>query len=374
MAIKYGIIFYKKTSNIGDDIQTYASKQFLPQVDYIIEREKLDTFVSKDMEKVKVIMNGWYFHCAENWPPTPFIEPKLISMHFTDNMKIKGWSADYHNVFNGYGKSFFENHSPIGCRDTHTQKFMDSLKIPNYFSSCLTTTLSLPGKTKKEDVIYAVDVSDEVVEFIKSHTCFKVKKLTHYMSHEDQQKSFDERMKNVEELLTKYRNAKMVVTRRLHAALPCLALNTPVLLIRYDDPNYKGRLDTFYDFVYNVSENDLLDGTVSIDFNKIKDNPVKYKKFRNELIKSCKEFVSEPLQDEKVSEKEYIEWLENTKDYQKAGLCDLIVEEHEKKEKDEELIQQAYERIERLETELNKIYASRTYQWSQKIKKTIKKQ
>ena len=107
MATKYGIIFYKKTSNIGDDIQTYASKQFLPQVDYIIEREKLDTFVSKDMEKVKVIMNGWYFHCAENWPPTPFIEPKLISMHFTDNMKIKGWSADYHNVFNGYGKSFF---------------------------------------------------------------------------------------------------------------------------------------------------------------------------------------------------------------------------------------------------------------------------
>lgn len=373
METKYGIVFYKETSNIGDDIQTYASKQFLPHIDYIIERENLDTFVSKDKEKVKVIMNGWYFHHAENWPPTPFIDPKLISMHFTDNIKIQGWSASYPNVFDNFGKKFFEDNEPVGCRDVHTQKLMDSLNIKNYFSSCLTTTLSLPGKAEKEDVIYVVDVSDEVVEYIKSHTHSKVEKLTHYLTHEDQNKSFDERMKCVEELLTKYRNAKMVVTRRLHAALPCLALNTPVLLIKYDDPNYKGRLDTFYDFVNNVSESDLLNETISVDFDKVKTNPVKYKKYRNQLIKDCKAFISEPQKNAKVSEKEYIEWLEKAKAYQKTGICDLILEEHEEKEKDEKLIQQAYERIERLETELNKIYASRTYQWSQKIKNTLKK-
>ena len=43
---------------IGDDIQSYAAKQFLPTIDYVIDREALDTFDSHG-EVVKAIMNGW---------------------------------------------------------------------------------------------------------------------------------------------------------------------------------------------------------------------------------------------------------------------------------------------------------------------------
>ena len=41
----YGLMYYKSTDNIGDDIQTYAAMKFLPHIDYYIDREDLSCFV-----------------------------------------------------------------------------------------------------------------------------------------------------------------------------------------------------------------------------------------------------------------------------------------------------------------------------------------
>ena len=60
--MKYGLIYYHNTFNIGDDILSYAAKQFLPHVDYYIDREHLDVFVPNECEYVAVIVNGWYLH------------------------------------------------------------------------------------------------------------------------------------------------------------------------------------------------------------------------------------------------------------------------------------------------------------------------
>ena len=59
---KYGVILYKDTDNIGDDIQTYAAYKKLPRVDYIIDRENMLEFVPEKKEMVKVIANGWFNH------------------------------------------------------------------------------------------------------------------------------------------------------------------------------------------------------------------------------------------------------------------------------------------------------------------------
>ena len=37
--MKYGLVVFKETTNLGDDIQSYSIKKMLPQVDYYIERE-----------------------------------------------------------------------------------------------------------------------------------------------------------------------------------------------------------------------------------------------------------------------------------------------------------------------------------------------
>lgn len=88
--MKYGLLYYKDTDNIGDDIQTYAQKRFLPRIDYLIDREKIGMFIPEKKELVSVIMNGWYLHNKVAWPPSPYINPLLISMHFTTNKRLNG--------------------------------------------------------------------------------------------------------------------------------------------------------------------------------------------------------------------------------------------------------------------------------------------
>ena len=45
-------------------IQTYASMQHLPSVDYIVERENTDSFHSENNEPVAVIMSAWWMRCV----------------------------------------------------------------------------------------------------------------------------------------------------------------------------------------------------------------------------------------------------------------------------------------------------------------------
>lgn len=64
--MKYGVVVYHDTNNIGDDIQSYAAAQLLPQVDYYIEREHLDVFRPNEEGPVNVIMNGWFRQLPAN--------------------------------------------------------------------------------------------------------------------------------------------------------------------------------------------------------------------------------------------------------------------------------------------------------------------
>lgn len=81
--MKFGCLYYADSENIGDDIQTYAQWQFLPKVDYWIDRESLHIFTPDEICKVALIMNAWFMYCPQNWPPSPLIVPLFISTHFS---------------------------------------------------------------------------------------------------------------------------------------------------------------------------------------------------------------------------------------------------------------------------------------------------
>ena len=53
--------------------------------------------------------------------------------------------------------------------------------------------------------------------------------------------------------MDKYARAELVITTRLHAALPCLAFNTPVILInkRFDNERFKGLYELLNTVGYN---------------------------------------------------------------------------------------------------------------------------
>lgn len=120
--VEFGYMSYH-TINIGDDIQSIAAKRFLPKNCTGIDRESIGVF----NQNIKAIVNGWYMHTTANspkwhrpfvrtpeecWPPSPTIDPLLISIHFTKAFLPFAFSQD--------GVEYLKKHGPVGARDYHT--------------------------------------------------------------------------------------------------------------------------------------------------------------------------------------------------------------------------------------------------------------
>ena len=345
-----------KTKNIGDYIQSLAQKQFLDTVDCYVEREKMDEFESD--EKVNVIMNGWFMRHPEKFPPSTAINPLFVSFHIVPRNAfrlLKPQVVDYLKRF-----------QPIGTRDTGTCDLLREHGIESYFSGCLTLTLGLNYHSEeKDDKVYFVDPYYElgngeeqsflfrlltaiyryflyrkkVAHFIDSFVCeFRspVSKLSEkwdkklmiasfyhtyssiftneilynavYVTHKAKQSAFkddDEKLNYAEDLLKKYAKAKFVVTSRIHCALPCLGIETPVLFVTSsklegDSLRSAGRFGGIIDFLHVlrwtpkgirncssliISEEEKMSERTCF---QNKDNYVKYKL---ELIHRVREFL-----------------------------------------------------------------------------------
>ncbi len=261
--MKYGLMYYKNTDNIGDDIQTYVAKKFLPHIDYFIDREDLNCFIPNEKEYVSVIMNGWFLHNKLAWPPSPYINPLLISMHFTSLESIDVGEKYLESL----GGEYLKKYEKIGCRDIETQNRLSRHGINNYLSGCMTLTLNKFENVDKENDIVIVDIPKEISAKIEENTNKKIKYYTHFCNADEiKNKSIEERMSFVETLLKEYQKASLVITSRLHVALPSIALGTPVVLIVKDDYE-RDRLGTFVNLAsrfYHESE-----------FNKLNENEIK---------------------------------------------------------------------------------------------------
>lgn len=307
--MKYGLITYKDTENIGDDIQSYVAIRFLPKIDYYIEREKLDLFVPKKEEQVVTIMNGWYLHSKINFYLSPFIYPIFISTHLSQ-YNNGGIKTEYLNEktikqLNEYG--------PIGCRDSGTKKLLDDIGVDNYLSGCLTLTIEEDKKVKKKDYICIVDIDEEAEKYLNDNLKDKkIVKKTHVLNREENNKlSWDERFKNVKELLDTYQAAELVITTRLHCALPCLALNTPVLLLYDEEKLYtKDRLADYAKIVNKMTTSEFLESGIEKIKSKII-NPTNYLSIKEANEKRVKDFLKQA--EKKVNNKS----LPSIKDYQK---------------------------------------------------------
>ncbi len=296
--MKFGLIVHQSTRNIGDDIQSLATSYYLPQVDYIINRERLDTFVSDQEEPVAVLMPGWYLWNKWNWPPSEYIIPKFISFHYSNRTNGRRTDEPFEELFlTGLGKDYMNAYGPIGARDYYTQNWLKRLGINSYFSSCITTTLPKMPETKdKGKYICLVDVKNAGVEkaveaVVATSSRVHVKKFTHNVPNKYFKDKWERRKKRAEELLTIYQNAKCVVTTRLHCALPCLAMGVPVVLVAEKQDGH--RFVPFYDFLHVISPSDIISGNTSFDFLNPTANKGTHISYREKLIETAKTFVSE---------------------------------------------------------------------------------
>ena len=291
--MKYGVLINTRTDNIGDDIQSFAECRFLPSVDYVVDRESLDTFgIGTVTEQVSVIMNSWYMYNKSNWPPSPMINPLFVAVHFSTN--------DYLGIgdrfLDSIGGEYLKHYGPIGARDQHTLELLSRKGIDSYFSGCLTLTLDLPDITEKTEDVYLVDVGEEDKKTIsRLFPSQQWTELTHAVDPNEYKKiSWEERYHKVEELLTKYKRAKCVVTSRMHCALPCLALGTPVILI-YKQENLD-RFQSFLPLLHSMESGNLDQMKEYFDVTNPPENSKDYLSIRTELENKCKEFISDAEQ------------------------------------------------------------------------------
>ena len=87
----------------------------------------------------------------------------------------------------------------------------------------------------KRSGVICCDVPEDVTALLREFRP-DVKVVTHDLSNPSP--DFNLRMENARTMLTRYASAEMVFTRRLHCAMACLAVGTPVLLLyhaEYED-------------------------------------------------------------------------------------------------------------------------------------------
>ncbi len=290
---------YNYTINLGNEIQSIAARQFIPKIDCYIDHEKIHLF--KNPQKVKMIMNGWYLDCLDAWPPSEDIIPLLISMHFNTSV-----NSTRDIILSDESRDYFSSYGPVGCRDHSTLAVLEEKDIDAYYSGCL--TLTLKSQKRENDFKYVVvnsNKSDEIIDYLKTKTdlpVYNVNQVTPLSYHKkylenidlnQKMTSFyrcDEKFLIAENLLNIYDNASCVITDRMHAALPSLALNTPVLFINSSEYGLE-RLEGISRLVRETTLEEYENDISIFDVENPPKNPKEYLKIRENLIKKVKSFT-----------------------------------------------------------------------------------
>ncbi|HEL2310123.1 polysaccharide pyruvyl transferase family protein [Streptococcus suis] len=278
--VKYALFSYS-TENIGDEIQSIAASRFLPQIDYYINRDYMNDFKPDTDEQIKLIMNGWYSHRPQNFPlKNEQITPLLISMFVTGRAKVPFSSEE--NV------AFFKKYGPVGARSADTKEYMESLGVESYWSGCMTLTLQPEKYIKKQDFVLAIDLPEEACQKLEKESKLPVIRLSVYTNHKYM--SDTRRMKLAKYYLYLYQSARLVVTTRLHATLPCLALGTSVLNIEL--PNFEPeRFGSLRELSNHMTLDEFMSGTGDYDINNPKENPTEFLEARKNLEDRCQAFT-----------------------------------------------------------------------------------
>lgn len=230
--------------NLGDDIQSLAARNHLPRVDALIDRENLPA--ARSAGPLKIIMNGWFMYRTDRWPPPPNLLPLFLSLHIDRkerlsvmdiiHRKLSAWHREHPASLRH--RDYLAGVQPIGCRDLATLDAVRELGLSAYFSGCL--TLTLPRTKTRPAAGGPVTFVDPFGRFappgLRQALWRKVPRALRRgavkVSHFSTDRSVTTRMQRAQELLDLYQRSSLVVTSRLHCALPCLAFGTPVIFVQ----------------------------------------------------------------------------------------------------------------------------------------------
>ena len=319
--MNFGLFKYGYSNNIGDEIQSLAAAQFLPRIDTLIERDRLH-WNAQD-RAIFCIFNGW-FAAQPAWPPPPSIHPLFVSFyaHSAPNLIRKEF------------RDYFRQYEPIGCRSPVTVAAFREIGVEAYFSGCLTLTLQRVD-VSRSDKVYALDVEQDLYEqvvpkrirqravklsnsfppieagaasnlgwqawqlFIRMfNKCDSQRRI--FRSARDRADTYrhDWRMGLAKGMLRRLSEAQLVITSRLHCAMPCLALGTPVVLVRRGiecNPRFSG----LWQLVRCSGDPNK---PIKIDWDRPEENADDFRIYADRLAAVCKQAITAVRRNRKSTE------------------------------------------------------------------------
>ena len=228
--IYYGLTWRPATDNLGDDLVALAAMQHLPRVDYALDADALDAPLPNlgEDDRLVLLCPGLFLRSSAHWPPEKHIAPVCMGVHISQE---DAWGLPV-STLDGAGLDALTACAPLSARDVRTARRLSKLNVPHTLTGCLSLTLEHATVPRKG--IICSDAPEEVIRAIRDFRQ-DVTVLSHSVSSPDP--DFTARMANARVLLTQYASAEMVFTRRLHCAMACLAVGTPVLLLYH--PEYE---------------------------------------------------------------------------------------------------------------------------------------
>lgn len=212
-------------NNLGDNIQLLAidnlySHMGVPQEDVVyIDYYDLSTY---DGEYVVLPINYPLYGYRDDMHVTMFsdkIVPVFLGLSLMD-----GHVDDEE-------RAYLRRFEPIGCRDEHTMDQLRAQGIFAYLNGCMTATLprirqNAPSSFER---IICVDVGEDLRRLIPD----EYRSRCHYVTQ--MVYNVDDASQVAKEYLKKYVDeADLIITTRLHCAVPCMAMGIPVILLKED--------------------------------------------------------------------------------------------------------------------------------------------
>ena len=311
--MEIGVLGYIGSRNIGDYIQTKAVIDMIHPINHkVLDREGLHKFKGS---KIKTIINGWFMENPKNWPPNNNISPLFISFHINPSAEkelLKPESLNY-----------LKQYEPIGCRDTYTQNVLQKNGIKSYYSSCITTTFNrdkyITNKTQPEGVIVigAFDRLNPSIDFSSIYRLLLtlIKYPINKFKYLIKKQSFENHLRNQNILVKKYHQitkrkisshkqglklandmlkeiakSEIIITSRIHAALPALAMGLRVIFINegLSQMNHKTRTVDVNKFFMTVSLKEFFMTNLDI-IQKSTDHKIYLKKIKETVTKFINE-------------------------------------------------------------------------------------
>lgn len=226
--MEYAVVWHPESTNLGDDLRTLAAARLLPRVDRVLDARSLDQPLPDlpEGERVAALLSGAALADLSHWPPNQRIVPFFAGLHLSAE---DAWGVPF-TALDGAGLKCLAAHTPVSCRDQRTAGLLAGADVPHVVSGCVTLTLSRPAGVTAGEELYCVDVPEAVTEALRALVGADVVRIvTHQRTNDDL--DYARRMNAAEALLRRYAGARLVVTKRLHCAMACLAIGTPVILL-----------------------------------------------------------------------------------------------------------------------------------------------